>query len=51
MFGKINIGDNAAIGANAVLNKDAPSGVTVAGVPAKMVSQKGSNVIHGDERF
>ena len=50
LFGKISIGDNAAIGANAVVNKDVPAGVTVAGVPAKIVSQKPSSVIHGDSR-
>ena len=51
LFGKITIGDNVAIGANAVVNKDVPDNVTVAGVPAKIVSQKCSNVIHGDMRF
>lgn len=42
IFGKINIGDNVAIGANAVVNKDVPSNVTVAGVPAKIVNQNGT---------
>lgn len=42
LFGKINIGDNVAIGANAVINKDVPDNVTVAGVPGKIVSHKGS---------
>ena len=31
-----------AIGANAVVNKDFPDGVTIAGVPAKVVSNKGT---------
>lgn len=51
LFGKINIGDNVAIGANAVVNKDVPCGVTVAGVPARIISEKGSNVIHGDSKY
>lgn len=42
LWGKIVIGNNVAIGANAVVTKDIPDGVTVAGVPAKIVSQKGS---------
>lgn len=42
IFGKIKIGDNVAIGANAVVNKDFPDGVTIAGVPAKIVSNKGT---------
>lgn len=45
LFGKIHIGDNVAIGANAVVNKDVPSNVTVAGVPAKIISNKGSKAI------
>ena len=51
LFGKITIGDNVAIGANAVVNKDIEPNVTVAGVPAKIISRKPSNVVHGDERF
>lgn len=43
MFGKIIIGDNVAIGANSVVNKDIPSDVTIAGVPAKIVNYKGTN--------
>ena len=42
IIGNILIGDNAAIGANAFVNKEVPSGVTVGGVPAKIISQKGS---------
>lgn len=42
IYGKITIGDNVAIGANAVVNKDVPNNVTVAGVPAKIVSKKGN---------
>ena len=42
-FPKIKIGDNVAIGANAVVNKDFGDNVTIAGVPAKVVSKKGTN--------
>lgn len=42
VFGKIKIGDNVAIGANAVVTKDVEPGVVVAGVPAKVISNKGS---------
>ncbi len=43
IFGKIKIADNIAIGANAVVNKDflQPS-VTIGGIPAKVISDKGS---------
>lgn len=43
MFGGINIGDNCVIGANAVVNKSFPSNCTIAGVPAKKISDKTSN--------
>ncbi|HIT71550.1 MAG TPA: serine acetyltransferase [Candidatus Scatovivens faecipullorum] len=42
MFGKIKIGDNVAIGANSVVNRDIENNVTVAGVPAKIVNNKGT---------
>lgn len=42
IFGKIKIGDNVAIGTNAVVTKDVDSGAVVAGVPAKVISHKGS---------
>ena len=42
IFGDIKIGDNVAIGANSVVNKDFPSNVSIAGVPAKIISNKGS---------
>lgn len=45
LFGKINIGDNVRIGANAVVNKDVISNVTVGGVPARIISESPSN--HG----
>jgi serine O-acetyltransferase len=43
LFGDIRIGDNVIIGANAVVNKDIPSNVTVGGIPAKILSQKDSS--------
>lgn len=40
IFGKIEIGPNSVIGANAVVNKSWPDGnQTVAGVPAKVISK------------
>lgn len=47
IIGKIRIGDGSAIGANAFVNKDVPVNTTVGGVPAKIISHKGSlNYIH-----
>lgn len=43
VFGGITIGDGVAIGANAVVNKSIPPNVTVAGVPAKTISKRGSH--------
>lgn len=37
VFGGITIGDNAIIGANAVVNKPVPANAVVAGVPAKIL--------------
>lgn len=42
IYGKITIGNNVAIGANAVVNKDFIDNVTIAGVPARVVSNKGN---------
>jgi len=43
MFGPIEIGDNIAIGANSVVNKSFAEGnCTIAGVPAKIISQNTS---------
>ena len=42
MFGNIKIGNNVAIGANSVVNKDVEDNVTVVGVPAKIVNRKGT---------
>lgn len=47
VMGKIRIGDSVAIGANAVVTKDVPDNVSIGGVPAKIISTKGSQgMIH-----
>lgn len=42
VLGKINIGNNVMIGANAVVVKSIPDNSVVGGVPAKVLSNKGS---------
>ncbi len=42
LLGDITIGENSAIGANAVVNKDVPPNTTVGGIPATTISDKGS---------
>lgn len=42
MFGKITIGNDVAIGANAVVTKDLPDNAVAVGVPAKIISYNGS---------
>ena len=37
LFGGIVIGNDVSIGANAVVNRSFPDGVTLAGVPAKVI--------------
>ena len=51
IFGKIRIGNNVAIGANAVVLKDVPDNATVVGVPGRILPDKGSfdMIIYGDE--
>ena len=39
VLGGIKIGNNVKIGANAVVVKDVPDNVTVAGIPARIISQ------------
>jgi len=41
VLGNIMVGDNVAIGANAVVIKDVPSNSTVVGVPGRIVKQEG----------
>lgn len=43
IFGPIHIGDNVAIGANAVVNKSFEDNKTIAGVPARVISNKNSS--------
>lgn len=40
VFGKVTIGNNVSIGANAVVTHDIPSNSTAAGIPAKVISYK-----------
>lgn len=42
IIGVVSIGSNVLIGANAVVNKDIPSNSRAAGVPAKVINNKGS---------
>jgi serine O-acetyltransferase len=42
VFGDIKIGDNVAVGANAVVLKNVPDNAVVVGVPSKIVSYKGT---------
>ncbi len=42
IFGAITIGNDVIIGANAVVNKSLPDNAVAAGVPAKIISHKGS---------
>lgn len=42
VIGRIRIGDRAAVGANAVVTKDVPDDGVVGGIPAKLLSTKGS---------
>lgn len=42
VIGPVTIGDDVAVGANAVVTKDVPDRAVAVGVPAKVVSYKGS---------
>jgi serine O-acetyltransferase len=44
VLGAITIGDNAKIGANAVVLKDVPADATVVGVPGRVVVQSGKKI-------
>jgi serine O-acetyltransferase len=43
IFGKITIGDDVAIGANAVVTKDLPEKAVAVGAPAKIINYKSSS--------
>ena len=49
IFGPIKIGDNCAIAANAVVNKSFGNNKTLGGVPARVISEKGSKGLIHDE--
>ena len=42
LYGPISIGDNVAVGANAVVNSSFPSCCTIGGIPARHLSDKGA---------
>jgi serine O-acetyltransferase len=42
IIGRITVGDRAAVGANAVVVADVAPGTTVGGVPARLLSESGS---------
>ena len=42
IFGAVVLGDNVAVGANAVVNKSFGSNLTLAGAPARIVAEKGA---------
>ncbi len=43
ILGPLNIGRNARVGSNSVVVKDVPEGMTVVGIPARLVVQKASD--------
>ncbi len=45
VVGNVHIGNNVVVGANAVVIRDVPDNSVVVGVPAKVVSQKGNELI------
>lgn len=45
IYGDIRIGNRAVVGANAVVNRDVPDGATVAGAPARVVSDRDSTSV------
>ena len=42
VIGNVKIGNNVAIGANAVVTKSFPDDSVVVGIPARLISTKGS---------
>lgn len=51
VFGGIRIGNDVAIGANSVVTKDVPDGVSVAGIPAKIINHDGSQGLIIDGKY
>jgi serine O-acetyltransferase len=47
IIGAIKVGNDVAIGANALVNSDVPDGACVGGVPARILSQNGSGPYAG----
>lgn len=41
LYGDIHIGNNVVVGANSVVGKNIPDNITVAGIPAKKINNKG----------
>lgn len=50
IYGDIILGDNVAIGATAVINKSLESDITVGGIPAKVIANRGPLDILGNKR-
>ena len=44
VIGGVTLADNVKVGANSVVTKDAPAGSVVAGIPAKVISEKGKEL-------
>lgn len=51
IIGKISVGNDACIGANAVVTRDVENGVTVAGIPAKKISENSSRLNLNENLF
>lgn len=51
IIGQLNIGNDVCIGANAVVTKDVEDGITVAGIPARKISDNNSRVNLNNELF
>ena len=49
VLGKVKIGNNVIVGANAVVTHDVPDDCVVAGVPARIVSKDFRTAIHKSE--
>ena len=49
--GKIKIGNNVAVGANAVVNRNLPDNCTAGGIPAKILNHRGSDQLIEIRRY